>query len=175
MSTHFCTFSEPTRRKDGHLELDLRWIRTRYLKTWFIPNFLAILPYTLGFYIVGKIVLQEEETTEPQQRFLIFITIGDVFSLVRLYRVKAILASSDSVIDFRQKHNNLYQIFFNVFLLVVCSHWFACIWAFIAILEARSYAEGLTERPNWIGSWYESNFVEEVRTRLVFKIIWIDT
>jgi hypothetical protein len=145
---------------DGHLELDLHRIRMQYLKSWFVPNFLSILPYTLGIYFVGNSFLESGEYSEKEQKYLIFLKIGDIFSLVRLYRLESILKHSDSVIDFRQKRNSLFELLKNSFLIVALSHWFACIWAFVAFLEARSRGQGLLERPNWIGAWYDANYVE---------------
>jgi hypothetical protein len=45
--------------------------------------------------------------------------------------------------------------------LVVVSHWFACLWALVAFVEAGRFTEeALESTPNWIWNWYDSNNIQ---------------
>lgn len=137
---------------NGHLVLDLKTIRRNYLKTYFVPNFLSVLPYTLAFYIVGSRYQAYRETGGEDARvesFLNFIIMASLLKLIRLVRAKSILANSDAITNFRQKRNSQVQELYKyVWLIVIVSHQFACIWSFVAFIEVDSFhAENLMSVP----------------------------
>ena len=45
-------------------------------------------------------------------------------------------------------------------LILITSHWFACIWCLVVFLEARSTfdAPNIIEEPNWIAVWYNNTY-----------------
>ena len=144
---------------NGHLVLDLKKIRRHYLLTLFVPNLLSVLPYTLFFYIVGTKYLDSLALLVMQFSSSPLFSFASLLKLIRLVRAKSILARSDVVTNFRQKRNSqVLELWKYVWLIVIVSHWFACIWSFVAILEADGLsAEKLTSTPNWIGGWYADN------------------
>ena len=149
--------------RSGHLVLDLKKIRRRYLRTYFIPNILSVLPFTIAFYVVGTAYLNSDGGQKrTEQSFLIFVQIASCLKLIRLVRVRTILSSSDIVTDWRQRRNSqVLQLWKYVWLIVVVSHWFACIWSFVAFIESDGISvERMLSSPNWIAFWYENNAVE---------------
>ena len=146
---------------NGHLVIDLKKIRRHYLRTFFIPNFLSVLPYTICFYIVGTLYITAEEgyTDAGLEQFLSFIAFASMLKLIRLVRVKTILSTSDVITTFRQKRNSqVLELWKYVWLIVIVSHWFACIWSFVAFIEAHGFdEEAMQTTPNWIGGWYADN------------------
>jgi len=146
--------------KSGHLVLNLRTIRRRYLRTYFLPNFVSVLPYTVTFYSVGMQHLDVKgEPTSTVYTYLTFITFASLLKLIRLVRAKTILSSSDTVTSFQMKRNSqVLELWKYVLLMVVVSHWFACIWSLVAFIEADSLGvEQLMATPNWIAGWYSDN------------------
>jgi len=144
---------------NGHLVLDLKKIRRCYLSTLFVPNLLSVLPYTLGFYILATLYIESSGNRGDAVRFLSLILFASLLKLLRFSRAKTILARSDVVTNFRQKRNSqVLELWKYVWLIVIVSHWFACIWSFVAIVQADGLsAEKFTATPNWIGGWYADN------------------
>ena len=158
----FLYFFRAYRTKDGKLVFNLRTIMRTYACGLFFPNLLSVLPFTLAFYIAGTKFLADHEDNpgaEPSA-FLGMVLIGGSLKLIRLFRVRTILYTSDVITTIRLRNNSqkLLLIKYTTLLIVIC-HWWACIWAFCAFLEAKSFGEGLLDKPNWIGSWYDNNFV----------------
>jgi len=159
----FLYFNRAFYTSNGHLVLDLKQIRRHYLRTFFIPNFLSVLPYTIGFYLLGRAYIDSDGDPSPQvESFLAFVQVASLLKLIRLVRVRTILSSSDAVTSFRQKRNaQVLELWKYVSLIVVVSHYFACIWSLVAYIQAKSLdEEALTSTPNWIGYWYEGNAVD---------------
>jgi len=160
----FLYFFRAYRTKDGALVFNLRTIMKRYLCTLFFPNLVSVLPFTLVFYKHGKEFLEdyENENSSNAGGFLGLILIGGCLKLIRLFRVRAILRSSDVVASIRLKTDSqkLALLKYTMMLIAIC-HWWACIWCFVAFLEAKSFGIGLLEKPNWIKGWYEGNIGHE--------------
>ena len=148
----------------GQVEMNLRVIRNEYLRTWFVPNLLASLPYTLVFYFTGKWILEKEtvwEATDKDRKYILLLKLAECLRLLRLYRPNSILQRSDGIVEFRQKRSNTYEIIMNMIFIVLLSHWFACIWAFVGHMGATSLeGEGILQKNNWIHTWYEQNYVK---------------
>ena len=158
----FLPFFRAYRDENGLLVFDPRKIRKRYLKGLFVPNLLSILPFTIAFYGVGTRILEEYPNISSQaQTFLIIVKFGELLKLIRLVRVRPILQSSEVVTNFSLKRNSqVIQLWKYVWLIIIVSHWFACLWSFVAFMEAGNLASGLLETPNWIGYWYENNSID---------------
>ena len=156
----FLYFFRAYRTDDGKLVFNLRKIQKRYLCTLFFPNLVSVLPFTLAFYFAGRNFLEnyKKDPTATVSSFLGLVLIGGCLKLIRLFRVRAILRSSDVITGIRLKNDSqkLALLKYTTLLITIC-HWFACIWCFVAFLEAKSFGTGLLEKPNWIGAWYESN------------------
>ena len=156
----FLYFFRAYRTKDGRLVFNLRTIMRTYACGLFFPNVLSVLPFTLAFYIAGTKFLAGPTSSEGASGFLGLVLIGGSLKLIRLFRVRTILYTSDMITTIRLRTNSqkLLLIKYTTLLIVIC-HWWSCIWCFVAFLEAKSFSTGLLDKPNWIGAWYENNFV----------------
>jgi hypothetical protein len=147
---------------NGHLVVDLKEIKWHYLRTFFIPNLLSVLPYTISFYVVGNLyrdTTAEGYTNVVMEKFLSFISFASMLKLIRLARARQILSSSDAISNFRQKRNSqVLELWKYVWLIVIVSHWFACIWSLVALVEVGGFdKDAIQTRPNWISGWYADN------------------
>ena len=157
----FLYFFRAYRTDDGKLVFNLRKIQKRYLCTLFFPNLVSVLPFTLAFYFAGRNFMNDyiEDPTTTAGTFLGLVLIGGCLKLIRLFRARAILRSSDVITNIRLKNDSqkLALMKYTVLLIIIC-HWWACVWCFVAFLEVRSFSAGLLEEPNWIGAWYDGNY-----------------
>ena len=161
----FLYFYRAYRTKEGQLVFNLRKIQMRYLRGLFIPNLISVLPFTIVFYVTGTNFLNSvndgDSTTDQSNNFLFLILFAGFLKLIRLIRVRSITSSSDIITHVRLRSNSQWlSLCKYIFLIVVIMHWFACIWCFVAFLEAKSFSQGLLNKPNWIGNWYQGSYVE---------------
>ena len=91
-----------------------------------------------------------------------FLKLLELLKLIRLIRLKAIMTSSNVIRDVQQKNKSFILLMIkNVYLIIIVSHWFACIWCFTVYAQVRSFSEdALMETPNWITYWYSNNYSE---------------
>lgn len=47
-----------------------------------------------------------------------------------------------------------------MFLIALFSHWIACLWGLIALIEAKTFGDALGTTVNWIANWYNGSYVE---------------
>jgi hypothetical protein len=144
--------------KEGRVVFNLRRIRKRYLTTYFIPNLLGNFPSTLIFYFV----VTTHAESGLQGNLLVLIKSIDMLKLFRFVRVKDLCQATTVITQVRQNISSqpLQVAKYTVFLVLV-SHWFACIWAFFAFVEAGKFnEESLMGTPNWIGNWFDNSYVE---------------
>jgi hypothetical protein len=155
----FLYFWRAYRDQEGRLVFNLRRIRRRYLKTYFFLNVLGCFPATLIFYFVVKSNLKKNGV---HGHTVVLIKLLDLLKLFRFIRVNTILKASSVITQLRQNTSSQYlELIKYTSLLVMVSHWFACTWAFVAFAEARGLDEdSLSSTPNWIGNWYENNYIE---------------
>ena len=159
----FLYFFRTYYRPDGSMVMDLKMIRRHYLRTYFVPNLVSVLPYTMMFYAVGSNYLDSTGEPNPEvQNFISFILYASLLKLIRLVRVRTIIRASDTVTTFRMKHNSqVLELLKYVWLIVAVSHWFACIWCFVVFIEADNFSEkAMLATPNWIAGWYADNAVD---------------
>jgi hypothetical protein len=154
----FLYFWRAYRDEEGRAVFNLRRIRRHYLKTYFIPNLLGNFPSTLIFYFA---VTLNVKNGEDEGNLLVIIKLLDLCKLFRFVRVKAVFQTTSVITQVRQNTNSQHlQLFKYTGLLVMVSHSFACIWAFVAFVEAGFDEESLTSTPNWIGNWFEKSYVD---------------
>ena len=159
----FLYFWRAYRDKEGRLVFNLRRIRRRYLKTYFIPNLLSNFPATLIFYcVVTYRIRYQLGNDEVDSYTILLIKLMDFFKLFRFVRVKAIMETSTVITRAKQNVNSqLLQLCRYTCLLVLVSHLFACVFSFVAFIEAGQFTqEALLATPNWIGNWYETSYIE---------------
>ena len=105
---------------------------------------------------------QYEKFEEMSTPLGFLLKILETLKLIRLVRVREIMTSSDVIRDLQQKNrSSILRMIQYVFLIIIVSHWFACIWCFTAYAQVRSFGEdALLETPNWIAYWYSNNYSE---------------
>ncbi|CAF0853279.1 unnamed protein product [Rotaria sordida] len=109
--------------KSGEVISDPKRIRKTYLKSWFIIDLLACLPYDVFN------AFQEAEEIDIFQRY------GSIFSalkVLRLLRLGRVFRKLDNYLEYGAA----------VLLLLICvfvlvAHWFACVWYTIGFREGR--------------------------------------
>jgi len=160
----FLYFFRAYRDERGLLVFRPEKIRNKYCRTWFFPNLLSVLPSTVTFYVLGNLLLNSTtsfQEASDSNNFVVFLRFIDLFKLMRFGRVSTIMGSSDAVTAVLQSGNSQFIQFWKyVFLIIGVAHWFACIWCFVAFVEAQTFSRDLLRVPNWIGNWVENNAVE---------------
>ncbi|CAF1607826.1 unnamed protein product, partial [Adineta ricciae] len=109
--------------KSGEVISDPKRIRKTYLKSWFVIDLLACLPYDVFN------AFQEAEEIDIFQRY------GSIFSalkVLRLLRLGRVFRKLDNYLEYGAA----------VLLLLICvfvlvAHWFACVWYTIGFREGR--------------------------------------
>lgn len=83
------------------------------------------------------------------------------FKLLRLFRIKKIMQTSEVMSRFWERINVEVALTAKFcFMIILASHWIACIWGLIAFQEAGSFGDPMLESINWISNWYENSYVE---------------
>lgn len=99
-----------------------------------------------------------EPMDNPNLRLYFFL---ELFKLLRLARIKKIMYTSELLAKFWERINiELALTIKFMFMIILVSHWFACIWGLIAFQEAGTFGDGILEKVNWISYWYDSSYVE---------------
>ena len=81
----------------------------------------------------------------------------EVFKLLRLFRIKKIMIHSELMSVIWERVNIEITLTCKIiFIIMLMSHWIACIWGLIAYVQAGSFSEeALLSSVNWISWWYK--------------------
>jgi potassium voltage-gated channel Eag-related subfamily H protein 7 len=111
----FVKFIDP---ESGEWVIDLRRIRGRYLRGWFVVDFISILPFdSVSFAVSGS----------GMSEFKIMRVIR-VLRLIKLLRLLRMSRMSSRFMDrFGWRYSSLTLSSFVVFMLVLV-HWISCVW-----------------------------------------------
>jgi len=164
----FLHFFRAYRDKSGRMVIDPKKIRKNYGRSLAFPcNLLSNLPTTIIFYVYGQTRLADIPDNSEFYRtqgsaLLVVLKFSDVLKILRLSRAQRLLSNSEFVREFREKRKAFtIRMWVFIFLIVVAAHWFACIWSFVAFVEAGGFStKALLLEDNWIGYWYNSSYVE---------------
>lgn len=117
-------FFRSFRNRHGQLRFDLKKIRRRYLRTYFILNVIALTPSFQTYYYV----LGEHEPDDQSKKMKVLLSVLTVMKLARFARVRNLFQASDVMTDIRRTFRsfNVSLVFYLIFLLAV-SHYIACI------------------------------------------------
>ena len=148
----FICFFRAYRDEKGLLVFSLRSIALNYIRSgWFFINLLAAFPTTAIDYSNYK-------NADPTSGSTLFIF--ELFKLLRLLRINVKIKQTlrSEVISKIYEHVNLAVTLMLkfLFLIIVVSHWFGCIWGYIAYYESGHTWENLDNTTNWISNWYNS-------------------
>jgi hypothetical protein len=130
--------------RDGNLVKDQGRINTRYLKGWFMMDFLTILPYDSVKYMMPN---------SGDMMLLRLIRLARLVKLLRLLRASRIFNRWE--IRLGMQHST----FLTIKLLVkiaALNHWMACCWGLLAFMQPESsstwltvWLEDLPTTPDW--------------------------
>ncbi|PXF49953.1 Potassium channel AKT2/3 [Gracilariopsis chorda] len=96
-------------------------IRTRYLRTWFLPDVLATFPWdALVLAIIGE---QTSSHLLQLPRFLRLLKLLKLTRLLRFFRLKTSFISLEVKLRLKYAHVRLFALFTTVIFI---AHWFAC-------------------------------------------------
>mmetsp|Transcript_42657 Transcript_42657/g.109858 ORF Transcript_42657/g.109858 Transcript_42657/m.109858 type:complete len:993 (-) Transcript_42657:1305-4283(-) len=98
---------------------DPKVVGRRYLKNWFVIDFLASMPFELLSYIAPSAFM----VGPPGKQFNLFV----FFRLPRLLRLRRFFYKLDKVRSFL----NFLRIFKMLLIFVLVAHWFGCFWFMI--------------------------------------------
>ncbi|XP_065661226.1 potassium voltage-gated channel subfamily H member 5 isoform X3 [Hydra vulgaris] len=145
-ATFFTSFVD----KNGTLVTNAQKIKLRYLKTWFAFDIISALPYGVLDYII----------INNKSKLIIIIRVVKVFCLVRLVKVKNILA--------QYLENGVITLVIWILFFCLCAHWMACIWFLIATFDLENQNTN-----SWVKRLYfsnaglfQDNFDEFVKSKL---------
>jgi len=156
-------FFRAYRDKNGRIVYSLKTIGRRYIRSgWFFVNLLASLPASSLIYREAREQIKkgtEGETFDPPNLRIYFVL--ELFKLLRLVRIKKIMQTSEVMSSIWERINVEMALTLKfIFMIILTSHWIACIWGLIAFQEAGSFGDPLLENLNWISNWYEISYVE---------------
>eukprot|EP00584_Thalassiosira_punctigera_P010985 CAMPEP_0172545316 /NCGR_PEP_ID=MMETSP1067-20121228/15255_1 /TAXON_ID=265564 ORGANISM="Thalassiosira punctigera, Strain Tpunct2005C2" /NCGR_SAMPLE_ID=MMETSP1067 /ASSEMBLY_ACC=CAM_ASM_000444 /LENGTH=538 /DNA_ID=CAMNT_0013332031 /DNA_START=233 /DNA_END=1850 /DNA_ORIENTATION=- len=156
-------FFRAYRDKNGLIVYSLKTIGRRYISSgWFFINLLASLPASMLIYREAKAHIDSGRDGEvfDNTQMKIFFAL-ELFKLLRLLRIKKIMQTSEVMSRFWERINvqiALTTKFF--FMIILVSHWIACIWGTIAFQQAGTFSYRMLDSINWISNWYESSYIE---------------
>mmetsp|Transcript_20736 Transcript_20736/g.33787 ORF Transcript_20736/g.33787 Transcript_20736/m.33787 type:complete len:609 (+) Transcript_20736:367-2193(+) len=139
----------------GFLILDSRKIARTYVRSTFVFNLLSCFPSTLLFVFVANIPHNEEDPQTTITAKVIWLKVFDCLKFIRFLRVRSIMNESELLIQLTKRtksHNR--RLFKFVTILILVSHWIACMWSFTALVECNGFGNVLLTCDNWIGQWY---------------------
>ena len=101
------------------------------------------------------------DTTPLDNSSLRIYFLLELFKLLRLARIKKIMATSEVMRGLWERINIEIALSMKfIFMIALISHWIACIWGLIAYIEAGTFGDGLLNNLNWISNWVEESYVD---------------
>lgn len=100
-------------------------IAARYLRTWFIPDLLSIIPFDQ----VTPLIFKDDGLSKL--KIIRVVRVLRLFKLGRILKTSRIYKRWENRISL--KGSTVYLIKFTSLILVTC-HWMACVWAFFGVL-----------------------------------------
>jgi potassium voltage-gated channel Eag-related subfamily H protein 7 len=121
--------------ENGFLIKSHRLIRRRYLHSWFVIDFVTIIPYDLAKYIFGG----------SQLKTVRIIRLLRLLKLARIFKASRIFTRWQTRLG--MQHGTLMAMELSIGLIAGI-HWFACTWGLLPFL--------LTERETtWLSYWLD--------------------
>jgi hypothetical protein len=112
-------------RETQTLIKDLALIRHRYMHGWFAIDFLSIIPFDMITIVADNDKMARMKTVK-------------IIRLLRLLKLVKVLKSSAMFDRYKAKFTlsfSLRALLKNCGLMMVISHWFACLWLLVATLQ----------------------------------------
>lgn len=113
------------------------WLKTPkeitkvYLKTWFLIDLLAILPYD----DLTSLIMGANSDNVGKLRIVRLARVMRLVKLLRILKASRVIMRWQTRISL--KYVTIYLIRFTVLIILSC-HWMACIWGFFGVLEGKN-------------------------------------
>jgi potassium voltage-gated channel Eag-related subfamily H protein 7 len=133
MCVSFCLMFKD---QNGHLVKKRSRIASRYIRGWFVMDFLTILPYDSTKYFVGG---------GEDMMLLRLIRLARLVKLLRLLRASRIFRRWE--IRIGMQHSSFLTIQLIITMLAL-NHWLACCWGLTAFLQSK---DSIT----WFSRWLD--------------------
>ncbi|XP_028847592.1 hyperpolarization activated cyclic nucleotide-gated potassium channel 5 [Denticeps clupeoides] len=118
--------------------LDLKTIRKKYLKSWFIPDLIAAFPVAY-ILIIADLHYTSDAASSKHTKMVRFLMFVRIISLVRLLRVSRLVRFFNEVERGSKTNLEAVRMFFKVlslFMMVfLLCHWNGCIQYFVPMLK----------------------------------------
>jgi hypothetical protein len=125
---------------------DRKLIAKHYIHSWFVIDFLSVIPGYADWFTVGR-----EQSADSAA-----MKVGEILRLFRLIKMGRMLKAS-RIIDRWLTMVNITStgitVLRNTMLAIVSTHWMACLWALVLTMEGHATA---TDRSVWIYTWSPS-------------------
>lgn len=126
---------------DGYvLVADIRKIAGRYLKTWFIIDLIACMPF--DWIIYGRI--DTDSSLDKYGKFVRFLRLPRIYNLIRLSRIQKALKQVqlhellESVSDFFKLRHTELKLLKACSIVILAIHIIACFWYYTAKIDGFS-------------------------------------
>ena len=153
----------------GRLIINRKRICQNYLRTSFFINFISSFFPSATYRIAVKrfsendVFLSNGESSTSggptfEAKKLIFLSVS-ILKFIRFHRANKILTSSKAVRKFLEsKYMDPYwlTVMRNMFYLFVVSHWFACLWSFVAFFQCGTFLEKAKYKETWMSLWHNN-------------------
>jgi len=148
--------------KRGNLITSHSKIAKRYLKTWFIIDFLAAFPF---FVFGGNMNVNSDNLVGSHQQILTAIRLVKIFRLFRLFKLRPILYKF-RIFFGSAKTQGPYELIRLLIVALIFAHWLACSWHLLAIYEIE-YIHSAT-------TWLEEKGLLDANayTRYLYSLYW---
>lgn len=154
----FLNFFTAFKKEDGELEVNRRKIAVKYLKTFFILDLLAVLPFEY---------MQQDNNVGvvgPAFRFPRIIRIIRLVKVFRSHAYKDLIQHFvlDNAID-----ASIARIFWIFCILVIFVHFGACFWYFWGTLYENNNQNAWTQR-----TWLQDSTSDSVNYHYLLSVYW---
>ncbi len=168
----FLPFYRSYHDERGCLIINLRQIRNEYLRTAFFINLISSLFPSATYRIAvknaanSKVFLKTKSVSAFEAKELIFLAVS-IFKFFRFFRAKRLMTSSPmarKVLESKYMDPYWLGVLRNMFYLFILSHFFACLWSFVAFFQSGTFLEKAKYSETWMALWYNAtkdNFIDE--------------
>jgi potassium voltage-gated channel Eag-related subfamily H protein 7 len=130
----FLNFILMYHNEDGRLIRSRRLITKRYLKGWFLLDFITILPYDSAKFIFSGDISA-----------LRLVRLCRLAKLLRILRASRIFNRWETRLGLQHTTMMTFKL---CFMLLASNHWLACLWGMLAYMQSAS-------SPTWLTNWLE--------------------
>jgi hypothetical protein len=143
--------------REGVLVLDKKKARDRYLRTWFLPDVIASIP----FRHISSLITMNSPADYPAWK------LPALLKLTRFFRL-------GTKID-RLSTAKIFRIFQFTVMLLMAAHWYACVWFWMGQGQPPDPVKGIMEYPGQEGtSWVYRLRLENETTEMQYtaSVYW---